>query len=330
MAMEGKDKVILTVIVMLWWSAVNCMTFDSTVAQDGSGDYKTITEALNAAPKMSSKTYFIHVKKGLYNENITIPNDKPNIALVGDGMDATVITASKSSKGYPTPNTATLEVYGSGFIGISLSIRNTAGASGGQAAALTIAPFKGLASFYKCSFLGCQDTIFSSDTSFFRECLIFGTIDFITGSGRAIFQNCRLKARPPNHGQGVRILAPGADSITSNPGLVLQNCNISTTRNFNKTQVESFLGWPWKNGGKAVIMSSYISDFIDPRGWSENPQVTQIYLAEYNNRGPGSDTSKRVQWSKVIDKTEASKFTVRNFLQGDKWIPKSIPYDLDL
>ncbi|KAH0700163.1 hypothetical protein KY284_014378 [Solanum tuberosum] len=305
MAMEGKDKVILTVIVMLWWSVVNCMTFDSTVAQDGSGDYKTITEALNAAPKMSSKTYFIHVKKGNYNENITIPNDKPNIALVGDGMDATVITASKSSKEYPTPYTATLEVYGSGFIGISLSIRNTAGAAGGQAVALTIAPFKG-------------------------ECLIFGTIDFITGSGRAIFQNSRLKARPPNHGQGVRILAPGADSITSNPGLVLQNCNISTTRNFNKTEVESFLGWPWKNGGKAVIMSSYISDFIDPRGWSENPQVTQIYLAEYNNRGPGSDTSKRVQWSKVIDKTEASKFTVRNFLQGDKWIPKSIPYDLDL
>lgn len=108
MAMEGKDKVILTVIMMLWWSAVNCMTFDSTVAQDGSGDYKTITEALNAAPKMSSKTYFIHVKKGNYNENITIPNEKPNIALVGDGMDATVITASKSSKGYPTPNTATL------------------------------------------------------------------------------------------------------------------------------------------------------------------------------------------------------------------------------
>nr|XP_025884904.1 probable pectinesterase/pectinesterase inhibitor 32 [Solanum lycopersicum] len=187
MSMEGKERVILTIIMMLWWGAGNCTAFDSTVAQDGSGDYKTITEAVIAAPKMSTKTYFIHVKKGTYNENVTIPNEKPNIALVGD------------------------EVYGSGFIGISLTIRNTAGPEGGQAAALTIAPFKGFTSFYQCSFLGYQDTIFSSDTSFFRECLIFGTIDFITGSGRAVFQNCRLKARPPIHGQGVRILAPGED-----------------------------------------------------------------------------------------------------------------------
>uniref|UniRef100_A0A3Q7F8X6 Pectinesterase n=1 Tax=Solanum lycopersicum TaxID=4081 RepID=A0A3Q7F8X6_SOLLC len=291
MSMEGKERVILTIIMMLWWGAGNCTAFDSTVAQDGSGDYKTITEAVIAAPKMSTKTYFIHVKKGTYNENVTIPNEKPNIALVGDGMGVTIISANKNSKQYRTPYTATLEVYGSGFIGISLTIRNTAGPEGGQAAALTIAPFKGFTSFYQCSFLGYQDTIFSSDTSFFRECLIFGTIDFITGSGRAVFQNCRLKARPPIHGQGVRILAPGEGSITSNPGLVLQNCNISTTRQFNKTEIESFLGWPWKNGGKAVIMSSYISDFIDPRGWSENPQVTQTYLAEYNNRGPGSDTS---------------------------------------
>ncbi|XP_055803608.1 probable pectinesterase 30 [Solanum dulcamara] len=330
MEMEGKTIVISTIMVMLWWSAVNCMTFDSTVAQDGSGKYKTITEALNAAPINSSKQYFIHVKKGIYNENVTIPNDKTNIALVGDGMGITIITASKSSKGFPTPNTATLEVYGSGFIGMSMTIRNTAGAEGGQAAALTTAPFRGFASFYQCRFVGYQDTIFSLDTAFFRECKIFGTVDFITGCGRAFFQNCLVKARQPIHGQVIRILAPGGDNITSNPGVILQNCNISHATDFNKSDVQSFLGWPWKNGGKGVIMSSYIGDFIDPQGWTANPEVTEIYLAEYNNRGPGSDTTHRVKWSKTIDKTEASKFTVRNFLQGDKWIPKLIPYYLDL
>ena len=51
---------------------------------------------------------FIHVKKGTYNENITIPNEKPNIALVGDGMGVTIISANKNSKQYRTPHTATL------------------------------------------------------------------------------------------------------------------------------------------------------------------------------------------------------------------------------
>lgn len=211
-----------------------------------------------------------------------------------------------------------------------MTIRNTAGAEGGQAAALTTAPFRGFASFYRCRFVGYQDTIFSLDTAFFRECKVFGTVDFITGCGRAFFQNCLVKARRPIHGQVIRILAPGGDNITSNPGVILQNCNISHVTDFNKSDVQSFLGWPWKNGGKGVIMSSYIGDFIDPQGWTANPEVTEIYLAEYNNRGPGSDTTHRVKWSKTIDKTEASKFTVRNFLQGDKWIPKLIPYYLDL
>lgn len=212
-----------------------------------------------------------------------------------------------------------------------MTIRNTAGAIGGQAAALTTAPFQGFASFYRCRFEGYQDTIFALDTAFFKECNIFGTIDFITSSGQAIFQDCLVKARPQIiHGQTIRILAVGADNITSNPGVVLQNCSIKPASNFDKKKVQSFLGWPWKNGGKGVIMTSYISGFIDPLGWYANPEVTDVYLAEYNNYGPGSNTQKRVKLSKVLSQKEAFQFTVRNFLHGDKWIPKIIPYYLDL
>lgn len=210
-----------------------------------------------------------------------------------------------------------------------MTIKNTAGPSGGQAAALTTAPFKGYASFYRCRFVGYQDTIFSLDLAFFRECKIFGTIDFITSCGRAFFQNSIIKARSPEHGQEVRIIAPGADNIITNPGIILQNCSILCVNNFNRS-VQSFLGWPWKDEGKGVIMSSYIDGFIDPQGWCPNPEVKNIYLAEYNNNGPGSNTDKRVEFAKIIDKTEANNFTVRNFLQGGKWIPNIIPRDLDL
>ncbi|KAM3285717.1 pectinesterase [Capsicum chacoense] len=329
MVMEWKEMGILTIMVMLWWSAGNCLKFDSTVAKDGSGKYKTIAAAINAAPKMRTKPYYIHAKRGIYYENVTIPYDKTNIALVGDGMGVTIISASKSSKRFPTPNTATLEVYGSGFIGMLMTIRNAAGAKNGQTAALTTAPFRGYASFFRCRFEGYQDTIFALDYAFFRGCHISGTIDFISGNGRAIFQKCSVVARKPIHGQEIRILAPGADNITSNPGIVLQNCKIYPEPGFNRSDVASFLGWPWKNQGKAVIMSSYINDFIDPKGWLSNPEVTNIYLAEYKNRGRGSNTRGRVKWSKVISGNEASKFTVRNFLQGEKWIPKIIPHNLD-
>ncbi|MCD9642164.1 hypothetical protein HAX54_028847 [Datura stramonium] len=331
MEMEGEKMGILTIMMMLMWSGGNCLKFDSTVAKDGSGNYKTIAEAINAAPKMSTKPYYIHVKQGIYYENVTIPHEKPNIALIGDGRRLTIISAGKFMKGFPTPNTATLEVYGGGFIGMMMTIRNTAGPIGGPAAALTNAPFKGFASYYRCRFEGYQDTIFAQvGFAFFKECRVSGTIDFISGGGRSVFQNCAIIARTPLHGQGIRILAPGADADTANPGIVLQNCTISPEPGFNKSEVTSFLGWPWKDGGKGVIMSSYISDFIDPQGWTPNPAVNNIYLAEYNNRGPGSPTKDRVKWSKIIDKTEASMFTVRNFLHGDKWIPKLIPYYLGL
>ncbi|CAN4078740.1 unnamed protein product [Withania somnifera] len=245
-------------------------------------------------------------------------------------MGVTIITASKSSKRFPTPYTATLEVYGSGFIGMSMTIRNMAGAAQGQTVALTSAPFRGVASYYECSFESYQDTIFTLASAFFRECNISGTIDFISGSGQAIFQNSVVTARIPMHGQDIRILASAADNLTSNPGLVLQNCTISHVSDFKTSDVTSFLGWARKNQGKGIIMSSCIDDFIDPQGWCPNPKVTDIYMAESDNRGPGSNTKDRVKWSKLIDKDEASKYTVRNFLKGDKWIPEIIPHYIDL
>ncbi|KAK4360753.1 hypothetical protein RND71_019705 [Anisodus tanguticus] len=150
-------------MVILWWSAGNCLTFDSTVAQDGSGNYKTITEAPKAAPNKRSKLHFIHVKRGTYNENVTISSNKTNIALVvvGDGVGVTIITASKSGKRFPTPSTGTL------------------------------------------------------GSAFFRECEVYGTIDFIFGGGQAIFRNSAVYARTPLLGQGIRILAPGAYRASS-------------------------------------------------------------------------------------------------------------------
>lgn len=81
------------------------------VAQDGSGDFSTITEAIKLAENQMTGTnrFIIYVKAGIYKENIIIMRYMTNLILIGDGIDATVITNDKSIyDGLLTSNTATV------------------------------------------------------------------------------------------------------------------------------------------------------------------------------------------------------------------------------
>lgn len=64
-------------------------TADIIVAKDGSGNYKTIQEALDAVPQNNGKLFVILIKKGLYHEKLFI--SKSNVALVGEERDSTRI-----------------------------------------------------------------------------------------------------------------------------------------------------------------------------------------------------------------------------------------------
>lgn len=78
---------------LLQFSAKN-IDANVVVAKDGSGKYKTVQEAVAAAPDNAQKRYVIYVKRGTYKENVDIGKSKKNLMLVGDGMDATIITGS--------------------------------------------------------------------------------------------------------------------------------------------------------------------------------------------------------------------------------------------
>ncbi|XP_039173846.1 probable pectinesterase/pectinesterase inhibitor 46 [Eucalyptus grandis] len=89
---------------------------NAVVAKDGSGKYKTIGAALNAVPDKSNNTFVIYVKKGVYSENVRVEKSKWNVMMVGDGMDATLVTGSLNFiDGTPTFKTATFAVFGQGF-----------------------------------------------------------------------------------------------------------------------------------------------------------------------------------------------------------------------
>lgn len=85
------------------------VTPNVVVAADGSGNYKTVSEAVAAAPEKSSTRYVIRIKAGVYRENVDVPKKKTNIMFLGDGRTSTIITASRNVvDGSTTFNSATV------------------------------------------------------------------------------------------------------------------------------------------------------------------------------------------------------------------------------
>jgi pectinesterase len=85
------------------------VTPNVVVAADGSGNYRTVSEAVAAAPERSSSRYIIRIKAGVYRENVDVPRSKTNIMFMGDGRTTTIITASRNVvDGSTTFNSATV------------------------------------------------------------------------------------------------------------------------------------------------------------------------------------------------------------------------------
>lgn len=69
---------------------------DVTVCKDGgNGCYKTVQEAVNAAPgSAGDKKFVIYIKEGVYEETVRVPLEKKNLVFYGDGIGKTIITGS--------------------------------------------------------------------------------------------------------------------------------------------------------------------------------------------------------------------------------------------
>ncbi|EYU38316.1 hypothetical protein ABFS82_10G114900 [Erythranthe guttata] len=298
---------------------------NAVVAQDGSGKYSTINAAMKDVPNKSKTRYVIYVKKGTYVENVIVSATKWNVMMVGDGMDATLVSGSLNFvDGTPTFNTATFAALGRGFIARDMGFLNTAGAPKQQAVALLSASDNSL--FHRCRIDAFQDSLYAhSNRQFYRECNIYGTVDFIFGNSAVVLQNCQIMPRRPIRGQQNTITAQGKNDPNQNTGISIQNCTISPFESLSG--VSSYLGRPWKNYSTTIYMQSAISEFIDPKGWlswtGSSGAPDTIFYAEYQNTGPGSVTDGRVNWKGLqlnFTSKQAGKFTVHSFINGDKWI----------
>ncbi|KAI3432133.1 Endoglucanase [Psidium guajava] len=302
------------------------------VAKDGSGNFRTVQAAINAVAKrrsMSSR-FVIYVKKGVYRENIEVGINNNNIMLVGDSMRNTIITSSRSvGGGFTTYSSATAGIDGLRFIARDITFSNTAGPLRGQAVALRSA--SDLAVFYRCAIQGYQDTLFvHSQRQFYRDCYIYGTVDFIFGNAAVVFQNCMIYARRPLKGQANVITAQGRNDPYQNTGIVIQNSRVLAARDLLPVvrAFKTYLGRPWQQYSRTVYLKTYLGSLVSPVGWSSwgdsNFAQSTVYYGEYQNSGPASSTRYRVRWPGyhvITSANEASQFTVSRLIAGQSWLP---------
>lgn len=306
-----------------------------TVAKDGTGNFTTIGEAIAFAPNDSEDRTIVLVRAGVYDENVEIPSYKPNMVLIGDGSDVTVIRGSRSvGSNWTTFRSATVAVSGQGFLARDITFQNVAGPAMGQAVALRINA--DLIAVYRCVIDGFQDTLYAhSFRQFYRQCDIYGTIDFIFGNAAVVVQGCTIVAKQPLAGQNNAIAAQGRDDPNEDTGISIQNCSILASDELSKSNAgtKTYLGRPWMPYSRTVYMESYLDGLVDPEGWQEWPGgqgLDTLYFGEYMNSGPGSGIEGRVTWPgyHVLDYDDASNFTVVDFIQGDEWLDStSFPYD---
>ncbi|GLT71251.1 hypothetical protein SLA2020_432850, partial [Shorea laevis] len=199
-------------------TSVNATEYDLVVAKDGTGNFTTIGEAVAAAPNSSTTRFVIYIKAGAYFENVEVERKKTNLMFVGDGIGKTVVKASRNVvDGWTTFRSATVAVVGDGFIAKGITVENAAGPSKHQAVALRSGA--DFSAFYQCSFVGYQDTLYvHSLRQFYRDCDVYGTVDFIFGNAAVVLQNCNLYARKPNDNQKNIFTAQGREDPNQNTG----------------------------------------------------------------------------------------------------------------
>ncbi|WP_439698344.1 pectinesterase family protein [Mucilaginibacter sp. AW1-7] len=303
-----------------------------TVAQDGSGNYKTIQEAVNAVRDLSQQQVSIFIKKGVYHEKLVIPSWKTRISLIGEDKEQTIITNSDFS-GKPNPQAKdafgkdtfttytsyTVLVQGNDFIAENLTIANAAGQVG-QAVALHIEGDR--CAVINCRLLGNQDTLYAAtegSRQFYKDCYIEGTTDFIFGEATAVFQHCVI-----NSVKNSFITAP-ATTPRQQFGFVFFDCTLAAAdTSVNKV----YLGRPWRPYAKAVYINTIMGSHILKEGWDnwrnpENEKTT--FFAEYQSKGNGADAKERVTWSHPLSADDFKKYTIKNILAGnDNWDVSSL------
>ncbi|MBR2234750.1 MAG: pectin esterase [Prevotella sp.] len=290
------------------------------VARDGTGQFRTVDEAIEVCRAFMDYHKVIFVKRGTYKEKLIIPQWLQNIEICGEDRDNTIITyddhanikTAERPGGIGTFRTYTLRIDGNDITLKNITIENNA-AKLGQAVALHTQGDR--LTFVNCRFLGNQDTVYTGmggTRLYFNGCYIEGTTDFIFGPSTAWFERCTIHCKSDSY---ITAASTPRDEAF---GYIFNECTVTAAANVSKL----FLGRPWRDYGYTLFMHCELPAQIRPEGWhhwEKQREQTARYM-EYENRGAGAATANRVAWSRQLTKKEAKDITpARVFSRSDAW-----------
>ncbi len=303
------------------------------VAQDGSGNFSAVQQAVDALPAEGGD---ILVKPGQYREVVTIR--KPHVHLHGDisgDPGKTVIVYNNTGpKNGGTFNSSTLFVEADDVTLDHLTVANDAGPHAGQAVALSVKADRAI--FRTMRLLGAQDTLFAASRhcysdygpcvparQYFADSYIEGGVDFIFGDGKTVFERCELHGIDTGN---VMFTAQSKHTPDQDSGYVFKDCKLTGGK---RSPGVIALGRAWRPYATVVFLNAEIDAPVIPAGWVDwlrfgVSTLPTAFFAEYQSTGPGASPKTRESYSHQLTAEEAAKWSSPAFLAGsDGWNPSA-------
>ena len=271
---------------------------------------------------------FIEIAPGTYRERVIITQNHTNITLIGTGKtpaDVVITNSLNARTAGGTFFTETVEINGEGFEADNITFENTAGNTG---QAVAVADRADRSIFKHCRFLGHQDTLFAdAGRQYYVDSYIEGGTDFIFGNATAVFDHSEIHANAPGF-----LTAQSRTAPDQSTGYVIVNSTVTSSIDHDmasgaKMNRVTSLGRPWRPYSRVVYLHTDLSADVNPQGWNawgRTTETPQAYYAEFENTGPGANTTARVSWSHQLTAAQARLYQPRVFLAGkDHWNPEA-------
>ncbi|KAM6578636.1 hypothetical protein CsatB_030473 [Cannabis sativa] len=247
-----------------------------TVDKSGKGDFTTVQQAIDSVPDDNKSWVHIHIKPGNYTEKVSIKREKPFIFLEGESSRNTIIAWGDSGDIVKSP---TFSCHADNIVASKIQFKNSynvnhkkevrkSSRDDDDAKAITWAPAALVegdkVSFYGCSFISVQDTLFDAlGRHYFEKCYIQGDIDFIFGNAQSYYEKCNLFVSISGSGSnGVGyITAQGRESSNETSGYVFHSNTIKGTG-------PTLLGRAYRPHSRVLFYKTYMSDIVSPEGWN--------------------------------------------------------------
>lgn len=293
--------------------------YDFVVAQDGSGDFFTVQEAIDAVPdfRKAARTTIL-VRKGVYKEKIVVPESKINISLIGQegavfSYDDYANKLNRFGETKGTSGSSSCYIYAPDFYAENITFENTSGAVG-QAVACFVSADR--VYFKNCRFLGFQDTLYTYGKGcrqYYEGCYVEGTVDFIFGWSTAVFNNCHIHSKSNGY-----VTAPSTDK-GQQYGYVFFDCKLTADAGVG----DVYLSRPWRPYAQAVYIRCDLGKHILPAGWNnwgKKANEKTAFYAEYQSKGVGANPQARAPFSHQLK--DLKDYDLQTILSGtDGWNP---------